>query len=501
MKKFTVLTGMILCLCSASLNVYAIEEHDGDADKLFEPVKIQDGSVLSVFECAAAAIQNSPEIRRSKYNLDIAKSGLGIAKSVYFPSLYAGAGFYNENNSTSTYHDMHYQELPNVRVAVNQLIYNFGKSSAFIKMEEFNKIAAEYEFMDSICEALFDVKEKYYKMLRAKALVDAESRIADNINEHFFKIASKQPDKYIAGFYLKRAQAKVIEAEKAYKNAKIDLANAMYLDKDYDFTIKNTPSFNYSNNFKFSEKYPDEKSFEPVIFDFDRDEAVNTAYKNSPDLKILVSVKKAMENSLKYIKRTYLPDLRGEIGYEYGNIKAHGEERASNSGLKIGVNLSSEVNIKELYHSIKGADAQLKAADNEIDLFKQNLFYEVKRAFNNLDKSLEKTYTAKEQAEYAFYALKTVEEKYRKNEIPCGAVQSAGKDYMEAEENYIDSLYNYNAAVIQIEKAMHIHAADIHHKSEHALRHHADELIEHLNKALSCRENEKNRHKDLEEDL
>ena len=59
-----------------------------------------------------------------------------------------------------------------------------------------------------------------------------------------------------------------------------------------------------------------------------------------------------------------------------------------------------------------------------------------------------------------------------------------------AVNEYIESLYNYNLSLIQVEMAMHYHLVDIHHKSEHAMQYHFAELIEHLNQVLDCDEND-----------
>jgi len=76
------------------------------------------------------------------------------------------------------------------------------------------------------------------------------------------------------------------------------------------------------------------------------------------------------------------------------------------------------------------------------------------------------------------------------------ALQDARKDYITAMQNYITSLYFYNKSLIQVEEAMHYHLVDIHHKTEHAMLEHSDELIEHLNEALGCDEKEvKKKHK------
>ena len=116
--------------------------HEGESDihsDLFKAVAVTDGSNLNVTECVALAFKNSPAIRRKKYQLDIAKSNLGIARSAFFPVIGAGVGFYNENNSNRRAYPREYRELPNVAVAVNQLVWDFGKSTANIKMEEFSR--------------------------------------------------------------------------------------------------------------------------------------------------------------------------------------------------------------------------------------------------------------------------------------------------------------------------------------------------------------------------
>ena len=245
------------------------------------------------------------------------------------------------------------------------------------------------------------------------------------------------------------------------------------------------------------------RSFTPVNFSFSQDEAPSIAYKNSPDLRVLAATKKAMEQSLKYVKKTYLPDLTVTVGYGYTNGKTNSDLRESNNGLQIEAGLKSNVNIKELYHSIKGADAQVELANNEIDLFKQNLYFKIERSFNNLEISEKRVSISQEAAQKAFNVLKLIVENYKQGEIDYTALQDGRKDFLESEEAYINSLYEYNMSLIQLEMAMHIHVADIHHKSEHALRYHANELLEHINKALACDEKElkKNRHKDLEEDL
>lgn len=480
-RKFACWVFVLLTLQVGCIKVFAIEDDD-----LFKPVDIHDGSVLTILDCVSTAFKNSPKIKRQKYNLDIAKSNLGIAKSQYFPVINIGAGFYNENNSDITYYNSHYRELPSVGVSVNKLVWNFGKTTAYIKMEEFYKIGAEYEFMDSLCNTLFDVKLKYYALLRAKALqLVAQNNV--EINENFLKLAQtkRRPDIKTAELNLSESEIKLLEAQNEYKNAKIDLNNSMYLDSQPDYTIKDTHTFSYGNDYAYNEKSNRSEAFIPMTFTFPLDKAVEIAYNNSPDLSVLVATKQAMEQNLLYIKRTYLPDLTANAGYGFNN-----SNQTANNSFKVGVNLSSSVNLMELKHSIKGADAQLSIADNEIELFKKDLYFEVKKALNNVDKYQNQIPTAKMEVEQSLENLHLVEEQYKSNQLNYVALQDARKDYTNALTKYIETMYDYNVSLIQVEMAMHYHIVDIHHKSDHAVHYHSDELIKHLNEVLGCDEKE-----------
>lgn len=467
-------------------------------DELFKTVIIKDGTNLSVLDCVATAFRNSPKIKRKKYYLDIAKSHVGIAKSQYFPVIGAGVGYYNENNSNGIYYNNHYRELPNVGVSVNKMVWDFGRTTANIRMEEFYKLGAEYEFMDSLCSTLFDVKEKYYKLLRAQALL----QIAENnveINKSILKYTKKNPDLITARMNLSEAEVTLISAKNDYLNAKIDLNNAMYLDSTPDYKILNTKTFDYDNDYDLTTK-KEPREFEEYKFKFSQEKAVQMAYDNSPDLQVLISTKKAMEQSLIYIKRTYLPELSANAGYGFNNTN-----ESSNNSLRVGVNLNSTVNLMELKHSIKGADAQVKLADNEITLFKKDLYFEVKRAFNNYNKALREIPTSQLRAKQALNFYPIAENLYKTGILDYTALQDARKDYISAIGGYIESLYDYNIALIQVEMAMHYHLVDIHHKTEHAMCYHSEELINHLNEVLGCDEKEvkrfRRKNNKMEEDL
>ena len=477
---------LCLAVCFIMLGCGNIEAHEGNDEhsELFQTVVVKDGTDLDIVKCVALAFKNSPKIRRKKYELDVAKSNVGIAKSAFFPVIGAGVGYYHENNYNKDKINHYYRELPNVGVAVNQLVWDFGKSTANIKMEEFYKIGAEYEFMDSLCMTLFEIKEKYYEVLKAQALVDvAEDNV--KICKKYLKIAKGKPDKTTAQVQLSKANFELCYAKTVLKNAKVDLSNAMFIDNAYDYNISNTKTFNYKHDFGYEKQIIPPK-FVPHDFNIPADKRMEVAYSSSPDLRVLEATRDAMIQALKFVKRKYLPELSANVGYGYNNST----EISNNNSLRVGVNLSTDVNLMDLKHSIKGADAQLKMADNEIALFKKDLFFEVQRAFNNLDFAADDVPYAQTTAKQALENINLVEKMYNEGTLNYVALQDARKDYITAMQNYIKSLHFYNQSLIQVEEALHYHIVDIHHKSQHAMLKHSDELIEHLNEALGCDEQE-----------
>lgn len=480
-KKIFYLVFVMFTVCCTA---YSIDEHELYSRK----VDVKQGSTLSIADCVAVAFKNSPKIKRHKYELDIAKGNLGVARSVYFPIFSVGAGFYNENNSNDIYYDRTYRNLPSVGVSLNKLIWDFGKSTAMIKMEEFYKIAAEYEFVDSICATLFDTKAKYYNVLKAQAKLNIAKQNLE-FYKRFVDEATDSIDKKSAQANVNFAKTQYLDAENDLKNAKVDLQNSMYLDKPVNFNILTTKTFGLNSD--FANELPKANIFQPENFGFQRDKAVDIAYKNSPDLKVLVNTKSAMEQNLLYIKRMYFPELSANVGYGFNNNNIEN----TNNSLQVGVNLTSAVNLMELKHSIKRGDAQRLLAENEITLFKKDLMFEVNRAFNNIDTSEKQVSVAYGAINNAYDVQRKTEAGYIQGQYDLVALFWSTEDYINSLYGYVESIYNYNLALIQLEMATHSHIADIHHKSEHAMHYHSDDLIKHLTEALNCDEHEEQEHK------
>lgn len=444
-----------------------------------EQMSVEKNAILNIKDCITIALQNSPKIKKARYNYGIAKGNLGIAKSEYFPTLGIGTGYNitdNNNNRRSTNTNIYSAEAN-----INQLIWNFGKTNANIRMYNFDRVAALYEFEDMVLETIFGVKTNYYGVLATKATLDV-NRANVQINErnyqrtkaYFEEGIKSKIDLVNAEVYLSDSKVTLVESEKAYKNALVQLNNSMYIAFAPEYEIENTETFNFQNNYapvnleKIDEKKDlskppkdvnnafltsqvekinvlDNYKFKPFPYTFE--ESVNLAYKNRPDLKAYDATLKAMQESLKYTKREYLPEISATAGYGY-------RDQYNTNSFNVGINLSSNVNIKGQKHKIDNAKIQVQLAENEIDQAKQDIYFEVQNLYINMMQLEKQIPLLAVKVKQTLENFELADGRYAVGLGDYIELQDAKVNYNNAQVSYVQTVYNYNVARANLERAI-----------------------------------------------
>ncbi len=444
-----------------------------------EQMSVEKNAVLNIKDCITIALQNSPQIKKARYNYGLARGNLGIAKSEYFPTLGVGTGYNitdNRNDRRSTNSNIYSAEA-----SINQLLFNFGKTNANIKMYNFDRVAALYEFEDMVLETIFGVKTNYYGVLAAKATLDV-NRANVQINErnyqrtkaYFEEGIKSKIDLVNAEVYLSDSKVTLVESEKAYKNALVQLNNSMYIAFAPEYEIENTETFNFQNNYapvnleKIDEKKDlssppkdvsnafltsqvekinvlDNYKFKPFPYTFD--ESVNLAYKNRPDLKAYDATLKAMQESLKYTKREYLPEISASAGYGY-------RDQYNTNSFNVGINLSSSVNIKGQKHKIDNAKIQVDLAQNEIDQAKQDIYFEVQNLYINMVQLEKQIPLLAVKVKQTLENFELADGRYAVGLGDYIELQDAKVNYNNAQVSYVQTVYNYNVARANLERAI-----------------------------------------------
>lgn len=444
-----------------------------------EVAAVQKGTVLSIDDCINIALKNSPYIKKSRYNYLLSKTNVSLAKSEFFPTIGIGTGLYyndNHNNLRNTNNNYYSAEA-----SINQLIWNFGKTNARIKMQKFNQISTEFTFDNTVLSTIYTVKNNYYAVLAAKAAMDVNranvqinTRNYQRTKAYFDEGLRSKIDLVNAEVYLSDSKVSLVQSEKQYKNAIVQLNNSMYIAYAPEYEIKNTETFNFKRNeipvnlTKISEKKDLSKlpkdvqdatltssvekldvidSFKFTPFPYTFEKSVELAIENRPDLKAYENTLKAMKQSLLYVKRQYYPQLTGSAGYSF-------RDSNSTNAFNMGITLNTSVNIMGQKSEVDAAKIQVELAKNEIDLLKQNIYFEVQAAYIDMIQLEKQIPLLAVKVKQTLENLELADGRYFVGIGDYIELQDAKVNYNNAQQAYVEAVYNYNVARSALEQSI-----------------------------------------------
>ncbi len=466
-----IITSLLIIITLAGQCVWAIED-----------IKVEKGSVLSLDDCIGLALNNNPAIKNARYNYGLSKTGVGRAKSEFFPTVGVGTG-YNYTDTNTKRYSMDTNAYT-VQATLNQLIWNFGKTNARIKMEKFYMIADEFNFYDIVRQTTFEVKQRYYEVLAARATVLINEAYVD-INErnylrtkaYFDEGLKSKIDLVNAEVTLSDSKISLIRSQNAYKTSLVNLNNAMYLTNAPTYAISDQGGFSIKDNVapvdlsritvktdKESDIVPvsvnDAKQLESSIeklevltdykvdeFPYTFEECIDMAYKNRADLKAYNYTFDAVKENLVYVKRNFYPDISANAGYGFRN-----QDRTNS--LNVGVNLSSSLNIMAQKYDVDAAKYQVDIAQNSLNKLNQDIYFEVQNAYVNMIELEKQIPLQGVKVRQTLENYELAEGRYYVGLGDYIELQDAKVNYNNAQNSYIETIYNYNVARANLESVI-----------------------------------------------
>ena len=467
-KKITL---VIICILALSIPTFALED-----------INVQRGSVLSLNDCISIALNHNPAIKNARYKYGISKSNVGVARSEFFPTVGVGTGYsYNTASSSKINTDTN---AYTVQATLNQLLWNFGRTNANIKMQKFYLIADEYNFYNTVRETTFNVKQKYYEVLAAratvlinKAYVQINERNYQRTKAYFDEGIKSKIDLVNAEVTLSDSKIQLVQAENSYKNSLVNLNNAMYLVNAPAYSISGTEVFNNVNDnvapvdlTKITKPSDKEISKLPVNvkdakltssvetlelltdykvdeFPYSFEECMKMAYKNRADLKAYNSTLDAVKQNLLFVKRNYYPELSASAGYGFRNTN-------STNSLNVGLNLSSSVNIMNQKYKVDAAKYQVDIAENSLNQLNQDIFFEVQNAYINMVELEKQIPLLAVKVRQTLENYELAEGRYYVGLGDYIQLQDAKVNYNNAQCSYIETIYKYNVARANLESVI-----------------------------------------------
>jgi outer membrane protein len=398
---------------------------------------IRKGDTLDLQRCIAIAMERHPSIQAAAGTIMAGESRVGQARSGFYPQLGGVAGYSRTDpNATSSTFTRQVYDSYSSSISLSQNIYDFGKTSTQVKVQELNRDSSRSDLDSVITQVTFAVKQAYYGLLQARRNLDVSREIVGQFQHHleqakaFFEVGTKP-------------KFDVTKADVDLSNAKLNLlkaANALRLGQ---VTLNNTMGMPEAPDYEIVDQLP----FQRVKIDLE--EVTRKAYERRPDLKAIVVKRSSLEQSIELARKGYYPYVTGSASYAWGG---------SNFPLGQGWNLGAQLNVPlfsgfSTKYQVEEAQANLNVLTANEALLRQTIYQDVKQAWLNLQEAADRIATAELTVRQATENLDLANGRYASGVGSPIEVTDALVSVSNAKLAHISALSDYRLAQASLEKA------------------------------------------------
>lgn len=402
-------------------------------------------SVFTLEDCINNAIKYNPSIWAAIYNSEAYKTKIGQAWANYFPSITAGLdvsrsgskytgggpmGFAMKQYSTMGY-------IPTV--SADMLLFDFGKTKANADMAKRMHEAAQEDTKETINTVIYSIKSAYYNILFAQAQVQVyEDTVADyelqlSQAQGFYRYGTKPKlDVVTAEYNLGKAKLNLVSAKNTLNVAIVELSKIMGLPEYTNYELSDQLTLN--------------------LLDITEEDAIKTAFDVRPELIMAKKSADAAKMNLRATRREFAPDI-GMYG-SYANGIGHEYDLKS---AQVGVALSySALNILKLKKQVDQAGAEYKKAIAQYEETKNDVYYNVKKSYMDLETVKEAIVIAKLALDQAKEQYRQVTGRYKAGVGDAIELKDGENTYLNARLDFYNAMLNYNTTAANLEKEIGI---------------------------------------------
>ena len=442
---------------------------------------------MSIEECINYAILHNPNLAVAEQHIKAAKSGIGQQRASFAPRLTARVN-YNHLGNKGTRIAMTHTDSVGFNVGISQLIWDFGKTTARINMAKYDTLSAQYDYDYDILNVVYNVKMNYYNVLRSLANLDIyEQNVRINTLNYertkamFDEGLKSKIDVVNAEVNLADSKIQLVNGQNTLATNVLALKNSMYYAEPQNFIVQNTESFGFLKaDYKKKMQSLDtagvnvsgvnaQKNEDGLImlssgiehndiiqdyvfnpFKLTRQEAVDAALENRPDLKSIRMVSKVQEESLKAIKRQYAPDLTADVGWSYTK-----NEDTYSSPFQVGASMGlGSLNPVGIHYQVKEGEAMLDIANHNINIAKSDIYWEVQENYVNMRQLERKIPLMSQKVKATLETFELADGRYSVGLNNYVELQDALANYNNSQLSFVEAVFEYNVARETLLKSM-----------------------------------------------
>jgi outer membrane protein TolC len=270
------------------------------------------GKPLNLEQCVELALKYQPLLQASQASIAVQKARVEQALAAYYPQVNFNSTY---NTSTTNFttvgssvrtstNSLSFLDIFSMGPTLNQLIYDFGRTSNTVKINRETQRASEQDLQTAIQTVVLNVKQSYFGVLQTLALIKvAEDTLGQNQKrleqaKGFYEAGTRPKiDVTNAEVNLANVQLALIRAKNNYLVARVTLNNAMGLREDLNFAIEESLDFK-----------PKAIALEEIL---------HSAYARRPEILQIKARERSQEATVELARSSYYPTLSGNASHIY----------------------------------------------------------------------------------------------------------------------------------------------------------------------------------------
>lgn len=413
---------------------------------------------LNLQQAMEKAFNTNPAIKISGYEKDSARANLNAARQsrgITITGQHSTTrGGYDDNRTSMTLvgvdddHNFIYENV-NIgkgisnnhsnTISASIPIYTGGKLSGTIDQAKANYkyyLVGEQKAYNDMRET---VTNSYYGMLQADNVQNLSRESVNRLEEHLKNVKAQYDVGVVAKVDVLRseveladAQQTLIQAENAYHIAEATLNKIVGLPMDTTLKLQDSMQYTpYDNDMKYCLDY---------------------AAEHRPDLEQARQNVEAAKGALKVARSGYMPQVSASASQNWNDTNWPGDE---NGNWSVGVGVSMNIfDTGVTLSKIHGAEADLAKAEESYRDAVDSIMLEVRSTYLNLreaEKRIKTTEVAVAKAEEDYHIAQV---RYMAGVGTNTDVLDAQVALTDAQNNYVQSLYDYNTSKTSLETAI-----------------------------------------------
>ncbi|MDP2645301.1 MAG: TolC family protein [Desulfobacterales bacterium] len=401
------------------------------------------GKPLALEECIAIALKYHPSLGAGQATLEAQRAKVEQALAAYYPQIdfkttYSTATA-NYSSARSPANSWNFNNFLSTGPSLNQLIYDFGRTTNSVKINRENAVASEQDLQTARQNITLNVRQTYYGALQSLALIKvAEETLTQNQQrltqaQGFFKAGTRSKiDVTKAEIDLANVQLALIRAKNSYLVARANLNNAMGLQEGLRFALVEAVDFN-----------PTEVPLEKIL---------QSAFTRRPEILQLKAKQRSQEAAVELFRTGYYPTISGNLSNTWRTDEVPNDMAWDWSvGAALTVPIFSGFSTQ---NQIAEASAQLRSLTAQEESLRQIIRLEAEQAYLNLHEALERIAVTRKSIDQAQENYNLASGRYQVGAGQTLEINDAEVLLANARANHINALYDYKTAQARIEKAM-----------------------------------------------